>query len=151
MAGRSPSAINLSANQSTIGVFPVPPTVRLPTLITVPFSRRRASSPCPYKLTRRRAASSYPTLRGHNAARSPPPRRRRGGRAPPSGHGRPAKKTRGAPRSHRPNSPRLSDHHPPPAPAGRPPHPPRRCSVIQRKCASPDHLPPRLLDQPACF
>ena len=71
MAGRWPSAISLSANQSTIGVFPVPPTVRLPTLITVPSSRllpqdsaRGTNPPADAR------PAPYITLSGQSASRS---------------------------------------------------------------------------------
>src|SRR6267378_2049987 len=39
MATRFPSEISLSASQITIGVLPVPPTVRFPTLTTGAFKR----------------------------------------------------------------------------------------------------------------
>jgi len=70
MATRFPSASNLSASQITIGVFPVPPTVMLPTLITGRFRRFCLSRPRWYSQARSIAAEPYSSENGQTRAAS---------------------------------------------------------------------------------
>src|SRR5260370_3342189 len=53
-----------------MGVLPVPPTVRLPTLITVPFSRSCFSQPCAYSQTRTRTIAPYSTDSSQRSVRN---------------------------------------------------------------------------------
>jgi hypothetical protein len=70
MATRFPSARNFSASQITMGVLPVPPTVRLPTLITIPFNRFCFSQPLAYSHARTRTTTPYNSESGHNSIRN---------------------------------------------------------------------------------
>src|SRR6516165_5587729 len=70
MPTRLPSARNRSASQMTMGVLPVPPTVRLPTLMTGVFSRRCFRTPRAYIHTRSRTTTPYTTDKGHNSSRT---------------------------------------------------------------------------------
>jgi hypothetical protein len=54
----------------TIGVFPVPPTVKFPTLITGFFNRRWRNFPLAYNLARIPTINPYTTESGHSSSRA---------------------------------------------------------------------------------
>src|SRR5438128_876739 len=62
MAGRSPRSRSRRAMYSTIGVLPLPPTRRLPTLTTGRSSRRRRDGSRAYQARRHAAAAPYAWL-----------------------------------------------------------------------------------------
>src|SRR5471030_2653889 len=62
MAGRSPCPISRRAMYSTIGVLPLPPTRRLPTLTTGRSSRWRRDVSRAYHARRHAAAAPYAWL-----------------------------------------------------------------------------------------
>src|SRR5207249_357549 len=59
MATRFPCTRNLSASQITMGVLPVPPTLKLPILMTAAFSRFCLSQPFRYIRTRASTPAPY--------------------------------------------------------------------------------------------
>src|SRR5712691_10161709 len=61
-AGRSPTSMSSRATSATIGVFPLPPTRRLPTLMTGRESRRRRAGSRAYHCRRQAAAVPYREL-----------------------------------------------------------------------------------------
>src|SRR5262245_27450156 len=62
MAGISPRAASSAATYATIGVLPLPPVLRLPTLITGRSRRRRRDGLCAYHRRRHLAAVPYNML-----------------------------------------------------------------------------------------
>jgi hypothetical protein len=62
MAGRSPLWSRSLAMYSTMGVLPLPPTLRLPTLTTGRESRRRRAGWRPYHWRRQVVAAPYIVL-----------------------------------------------------------------------------------------
>jgi hypothetical protein len=59
IAGRSPSFSSRRAIYCTTGVFPVPPRVRLPTLMTGTSTRLTRSIPALYSDSRKRITAQY--------------------------------------------------------------------------------------------
>src|SRR5712692_10326196 len=70
MATLFPSARNFSASQITIGVLPVPPTVRLPTLMTFLLTVSASAQPARQAKTSR---ETFIARRRPDGSQSPPP------------------------------------------------------------------------------